>query len=210
MNEVLVSGPAAIERIARIHLRDADLSSSAVERIPGDEATVGLSLRIPMLRRALLPLLLLVGLLAAVAPRSAQADPFQDYAYYGTLNAYYGTLYNYEVLRIASESDFSSDAIETAYEYSYYSFYYGYYGLIYEYADWVLAGGEYADAAKEYSKGIYEYTQYTLVPEYPYAPIYAVAENSYWGWICEAYAEAYLKISYSYAFELPADVPIGD
>lgn len=154
-----------------------------------------------MFRRALLPLLLVLGALTTVAP--AQADEFQDYAYYGTLNAYYGTLYNYEVLRIASESDFSSEAIEAAYEYSYYSFYYGYYGLIYEFADWVLAGGEYADAAKEYSKGIFEYTYYTLVPEYPYPPIYAVAENSYWGWICEAYAEAYLKLSYSYAFGSP-------
>lgn len=152
-----------------------------------------------MFRRVLFFLLLVSGA-ALASPRAAQADPFSDYAYYGTVYAYYGTQYNYQTLRIASESDFSNGAIENAYNYSYYSFIYGYYGLQYQYADWVLYGGELADAAKEYSKGIYEYAYYTLLPEYPYAPIYAVTENSYNGWICEAYAEAYLKTSYAYAF----------
>lgn len=151
-----------------------------------------------MFRRACVVLFLLAASTFA-APRAAQADAFDDYAYYGTIYAYYGTLYNYQTLRIANESDFSNEATEAAYAYSYYSFYYGYYGLQYRYADWVLYGGQLADIAKQYSKGIFEYAYYTLVPEYPYPPIYAVTENSYNGWICEAYAEAYLKVAYDYA-----------
>lgn len=151
-----------------------------------------------MFRRACVVLFLLAAASFA-APCAAQADAFDDYAYYGTVYAYYGTQYNYQTLRIASESDFSNGAIENAYAYSYYSFYYGYYGLQYRYADWVQYGGELADAAKQYSKGIFEYAYYTLQPEYPYPPIYAVSENSYNGWICEAYAEAYLKTAFAYA-----------
>ncbi|HEV7281955.1 MAG TPA: hypothetical protein VGN57_17265 [Pirellulaceae bacterium] len=155
-----------------------------------------------MFRRVLFVLLLIAGASLAT-PRAAEADNFSNYAYYGTVYAYYGTQYNYQTLRIATESDFQNGAIENAYYYSYYSFIYGYYGLEYGYADYIQYAGDLANAAKEYSKGIFDYTYYTLLPEYPYPPIQAVAENSYNGWICMAYAEVYFDTSYNYAFNKP-------